>query len=216
MKAAFPRIVLQRASILGRGRLQSMERAGLVRLTNVLAYLWLVPVLLLVGCGAEKDSLFEEDHEVPAHWPSNLMDASEKIDQRLALLAGKTSPSPAESGQQDAPQLAPESCESELRDLVAWIPEVVADTDLTEEQWLPVYELCEVMRDHLSSSDVSAIDIEEDFRKLQALLRDLFKQLQSVAESAAVPQEPAAADLNAHDPAEAEVAPRDPNAGDQS
>lgn len=123
---------------------------------------------LLVGCGTEKESLFEEDHEVPAHWPSNLSDAADKIDQHLQLL----------SSQPDDKQY-----ESELRDLVAWTPEVAADSDLTEQQWLPIYDMCEIMRTHLASGDVSPLDIEEDFRKLQSLLIESAQLLSTAAET---------------------------------
>ncbi len=215
MKAVFFRLVARPASFLSCGGLQIMERWSVLLKTSLLPQLWLASVLLLTGCGVEKDSLFEEDHEIPAHWPSSLLDAVEKIDQRLALLAGRTAPSAAKHEQQDARQLDSESCESELRDLVAWIPEVVADTDLTEEQWLPVYELCEVMRDHLSSSDVSAIDIEEDFRKLQVLLSQSSKLLPSGAASTE-PLAPVEAAWDPLDAAEAEVVPSELNAGDQS
>ena len=121
--------------------------------------------LLLTGCGAEKESLFEEEHDLPAHWPSSLTDAADKIDKRLGRLGSLTSESNHASE-----QTAIDQCEDELRDLVEWIPEVAADTDLSEVQWLPIYELSEVMREHLSRGDVSALDIKEDFRRLQALL----------------------------------------------
>jgi hypothetical protein len=125
----------------------------------------LLAFLLISGCGAERESLFEDEHDLPAHWPSGLSDAADKIEQRMNLLAGNPTNSSSESRDEDA-----DRCESELRDLVEWIPEVAADTELTEEQWLPIYQLCEVMREHLSRGDVNAQDIEEDFDRLQALL----------------------------------------------
>lgn len=176
---------------------------------------WLLMALVLTGCGAEKESLFEEDHAVPAHWPSSLMDAAEKIDQRLAQLADKSSTSLEATGQTEPQQTRSVSCESELRDLVAWIPEVVADTDLTEQQWLPVFELCEVMRVHLSNSDVSALDIEEDFRKLQELLRKSSKLLPTPAEASAL-QASENADLDSSDAIEIKALPTKSNAGDNS
>ena len=66
--------------------------------------------------------------------------------------------------------------------MVEWIPEVAADTDLSEAQWVPIYEMCEVMREHLSRGDVSAFDLEEDFRKLQALLTESAQLLPTPAD----------------------------------
>lgn len=128
---------------------------------------WLLSCLLLTGCGAEKESLFEEEHDPPAHWPSSLTDAADNIEHRLSRLESVRSESNHETG-----RAGPAQFESELRDLVEWIPEVAADTDLREEHWLPIYEMCEVMREHMSRGDVSALEIEEDFRKLQSLLVD--------------------------------------------
>jgi hypothetical protein len=133
----------------------------------------LLVCLLLTGCGAEKESLFEEEHDLPAHWPSGLADAANKIDQRLSQLRVAMESKHASAGHEL------DQSESELRDLVEWIPEVAADTDLNETQWLLIYEMCEVMREHLSRGDVSAFGIEEDFRRLQGLLVDSERMLPS-------------------------------------
>ncbi len=129
---------------------------------------WVLVCLLLAGCGAEKKSLFEEEHELPQHWPLNLLDAAQKIESGLQRLesdhAGSIGPQAADS-------------EAELRDLVEWIPEVAADSDLKEEQWIPIYETCEVMRKHLSTGDVTVSDIAEDFRKLQQQLIESWQLL---------------------------------------
>lgn len=215
MKTALFRPVCLCASLLSCCGLKLVDKVSVIRKASVPTQLWLAFTLLLVGCGVEKDSLFEEDHEVPPHWPSNLTDAAEKIEQRLALLAGKSSEPPVERQKHDAQQRDAELSESELRDLVAWIPEIVADTDLTEEQWLPVYELCEVMRDHLSSSDVSAMDIKDDFRKLQVLLNESTKLLPIVAEATISPTA-AESVLDNDDAAEAEAGPSELNSGGQS
>lgn len=131
---------------------------------------WLLVLVLVTGCGKEKETLFEEEHDLPPHWPSSLADAAERIEQRLDRLVKGSGVSESQAVQQEVDRKEMEQCESELRDLVEWIPEVAADTDLTESQWLPIYEMCEVMREHLSRSDVSARDISEDFRRLQTLL----------------------------------------------
>jgi hypothetical protein len=112
--------------------------------------------LLLAGCDSGKESLHDLDHVQPAHWPSDLQDAAEKIQQRLNLL--------------DA-DIQPESLE-ELRDLIEWTPEVAADSDLPELDWQPIYELSETIRRHLVSNDLSLEDCREDIVRLVDLLRE--------------------------------------------
>jgi predicted nucleic acid-binding Zn-ribbon protein len=119
-------------------------------------------VVTLGACGAERKSLFEGEHDLPPHWPSNMADAIQKIDQRLQRL---------DKNADDA------QAEQELRQLVDWIPEVAADEELTEEQWMPIYDLCEVMRQHLSDSSVRPAAIAPDFRKLQQLLEKAVAEL---------------------------------------
>lgn len=134
---------------------------------RVICQLLLLLGLVLSGCGGEKGSLFEDEHDLPSHWPIGLVDAQQKIEGRLAKLKSLTSESSSRGALEER-----EPYETELREIVEWIPEVAADTDLSEDQWLPIYELCEVMRTHLSNKDISAIEIEEDFRKLQSLLAE--------------------------------------------
>lgn len=171
---------------------------------------WFVICLLLTGCGAEKESLFEDDHHLPAHWPSNLSDAADKIEQRLELLTnqGTASDEPDASTVMDA-------AESELRDLVEWIPEVAADTDLSEAQWLPIYEMCEVMREHLSRGDVKALDIEEDFHRLQALLVESARALPTSTDTPSA-DDAASDDVEASESPESEDSQAEVNSGDPS
>ena len=112
---------------------------------------------MVLGCAEEQDSLHELDHELPPHWPVSLSDAAAKIEERVAL----DSSSPNQLDARD-----------ELEDLVSWIPEIAADTDLTEAEWLPIYELSETLRKHHAAGDVGVADIEEDFKRLQTLLSD--------------------------------------------
>jgi hypothetical protein len=123
----------------------------------------LLGVLMLVigmaGCGKPTaDEGYEKvEHFVPLHWPKDLEDAAAKIAERASQL----------SGQAGAETVA---IESQLRDIVGWVPEIAADTDLTEQQWNPVYEASEAlskrlakMRRPLDDATLGAID---DFCKL--------------------------------------------------
>lgn len=164
---------------VGREKYTGLLTALRIRKVDFQLMRWTCQAVLLLGvclagCGAEKATLFEEEHDLPAHWPSGLGDAADKIEQRLEEIERLTSRPNSQDGQSELEHL-----ESELRDLVNWIPEVAADTDVSEDQWLPVYDLCEVMRAHLKPSDVSALDIKDDFRKLQSLLIKLASHLPS-------------------------------------
>jgi len=98
-----------------------------------------------VGCGNQPaDGEHEQvEHFVPLHWPSDLLDAAEKITVRTSRLSGQSSP--AES--QMTPAAADD--ENQLRDIVGWVPEIAAGTDLTEQQWNPVYQASETLSKRL-------------------------------------------------------------------
>ncbi|MCR9291696.1 MAG: hypothetical protein NXI32_03185 [bacterium] len=117
--------------------------------------------LLFLGCGQEQESLHDADHYVPPHWPANLMDAAHKMDQRYQGLL---------DGELDSEDL--ERNRSELRDLIAWAPEIAADTDLTESQWLPIYELSEKLRKRLEGADTNYADWQSDIDQLRQLLTE--------------------------------------------
>jgi hypothetical protein len=121
------------------------------------------------GCVVEKKSLHEMDHETPPHWPLNMDDTAQKIQQRLGLIAIHESL---------------ETTRKELRDLIEWAPEVAADTDLAEFEWIPIYELSETLRHHLSSNDISLEDCRDDIERFVVLLRESHAKLpiQNLAE----------------------------------
>lgn len=119
-------------------------------------------LMFSVGCIAEKKSLHEMDHELPSHWPNSMDDAAQKIELRLGRMGIKES--------QKENYL-------ELVDLIEWVPEVAADTDLPEADWVPIYELSETLRQHLKSSDISIEDCREDLERLIVLLRESHTQL---------------------------------------
>ncbi|MEZ6089994.1 MAG: hypothetical protein R3C05_18605 [Pirellulaceae bacterium] len=84
-------------------------------------------MLCAVGCGDQdtaKTSHFEHDHEVAGHWPADLADAATKLRERL---------SPSDQSQTTTTHVA-----DEIADIVSWVPEIAADTDLSEEDWIPL------------------------------------------------------------------------------
>ena len=101
----------------------------------------LLAISLLSGCGSEetaKTSLFEVDHEVAPHWPDGLEDAVAKIRQRL-----------------DAPESSPDEAKQradEIADLVSWVAEIAADTNLPEQDWIPLDNAAESLSANLRAT----------------------------------------------------------------
>lgn len=127
---------------------------------------WWIAIFLLsalnLGCVAEKESLHEMDHEFPPHWPLSMEDAAQKIEQRLRLIDVKESL---------------ETTREELSDLIEWSPEVAADTDLPELEWVPIHELSEILRRHLSAKDISLNNCTDDMERFVVLLRESHAKL---------------------------------------
>lgn len=110
------------------------------QLTLMLRFMAMVLIsLTVVGCGNQPaDGEYEKvEHFVPAHWPSDLLDASSKITERALQLSGQSTT--------DTPTI-----ENQLRDIVGWVPEIAADTDLTEAQWNPVHDASETLSKRLA------------------------------------------------------------------
>lgn len=128
---------------------------------------WLL-CAMCVGCGGGKESLHEEDHTLPAHWPADLNDAAFKLSDRYARLC--QSPELARNG---------ETLFEEFRDLVEWAPNIAADTDLTEQDWNPIYAASESLRGKLTAfgdgqSSKSDVDL------LRQLLTEAHAKVQSL------------------------------------
>ncbi len=119
-------------------------------------------LILLNGCGEEKDSLHELDHVVPAHWPAGLQDAANKIGERIAILDNPSAHSEAEL----------HSASQELSELINWVPEIAADTDLGEQDWMPIYERSEVLRNQLGPGLVEIQKVQQQLIDLQTMLRE--------------------------------------------
>jgi len=116
----------------------------------------------LGGCQGEdlsgKKTLFDDDHDLPDHWPADLADLQTKIDVRSKTLSAE------EAGQ------ATENAWSELRDLVDWAPEIAADSDLSESEWLPIHERSESLRGKLAGGVWNA-DLRQQIQQFVELLR---------------------------------------------
>jgi predicted transcriptional regulator YheO len=105
-----------------------------------------------MGCSTNSEpkmSLFEHDHEVAAHWPSDLSDVAVKLRERLSS------------------EDANEQIMLEIEELVSWTAEVAADTNLSESDWLPLYHATESLTANMRSSKGTLTD--ENRKQLELL-----------------------------------------------
>lgn len=154
-------------------------------------------VFCLVGCGPQDDapkaSHFEHDHIVAAHWPSDLADAAVKIRERLVWIDTGEAPEHHAEDDDDHHDHDDHHDEhdqkhdpvTEIFDLVSWVPEVAADTNLSEADWLPLYHAAESLmvnlraaNEGLSSENRSQLEsfcelIEETSEKIPELIANL-------------------------------------------
>jgi len=116
---------------------------------------------ILAGCGEgenQKTSHFEHDHEMPDHWPNDLADSALKIRDRLSM-------------HQRFPDLRSEMT-SQIIDIVSWVPEIAADTDLTEEEWIPIDQQVQSLSKRLAQQE----NMDNDHQQLAKQLCDLIEQ----------------------------------------
>jgi hypothetical protein len=159
--------------------------------------------LLIVFCGgcrtqddaAPKASHFEHDHEIAAHWPNDLADVADKIRKRLAWMDTGEVPvmEPVMEQDHDAHDHhrhdhhdAHEGEESvqtfepvpEIVDLVSWVPEIAADTNLPEVDWLPLYQKSESLKKKLRDATEQVIrDNRTEIESLCQLIDEASSQI---------------------------------------
>ena len=67
----------------------------------------------------------------------------------------------------------------ELHDLVEWTPEITADTDLSESDWLPIYEHCESITSRHDFQDWDQ-GLKDDSQQLCELLKKALETLEEI------------------------------------
>ena len=99
--------------------------------------------MLLTGCQG-KQGVEEEDHHIPEHLPADFDQALTRIEQLAAHLG---------TGAALEKMPTEVNVSTELRDVVRWLPELAAQSDLAEEDWNQV--------------DRATVDLIEKFAKSQ-------------------------------------------------
>src|SRR6267378_2355946 len=84
--------------------------------------------VLVAGCDTLEPELAAGDavHHLPEHRPQSFTDAVRAVRSRLAKLS-------AEGAIENRQQFAREA--QELRDIIQWLPELAAETDLRKADW---------------------------------------------------------------------------------
>ena len=83
--------------------------------------LLMLVLAFLVGCRSEHDEEHDEESHFPPHWPNTFLNAADRLDQIL-------------NNPRETPTLA-SSIEQELTDLVDWLPELLADAEISKEDF---------------------------------------------------------------------------------
>ena len=118
----------------------------------------------IAGCVEGRSSTHELEHVVPAHWPMNLADAAEKIEARIVVVEAQSSES--------------EQARNELSEIISWLPEVAADTALSEPDWSTINAVCQKNEALLKSSD-DLKRVLDELRNLCVKLREFQATLES-------------------------------------
>ncbi|MCC9602349.1 hypothetical protein LOC67_17480 [Stieleria sp. JC731] len=84
-------------------------------------------ICYLGGCRSKEpnhDSHFDHDHVVAAHWPDDLDDVVAKLRAEIATIDDQRDDQEKSIGR--------------LRDIINWTPEIAADSELSEQQWISI------------------------------------------------------------------------------
>jgi hypothetical protein len=114
-------------------------------------------LLMIVGCQAEHDE-HEEDSHFPPHWPKSFLEAADRLNQ--------ISTNPANT------QPLAENIEQELVDLIDWLPELIADSDLSKEEFDKVDSWAYPLANELKQSIKAGTKVG-DLLKNETLLKGL-------------------------------------------
>jgi len=140
-----------------------------------------IPSLLLIcplGCGNSQPAAGKEhlEHFVPAHKPANFSEAVEEIQDRAEHLGQHT----GHSHDDEAAEF------QELRDIVNWLPELAADSDLNESDWNAASTAAKLISEKLGQR--RAADASLSLKELSAAIDTELQNLKSLVAAAGKPE----------------------------
>jgi hypothetical protein len=121
----------------------------------------IIPLLLalLTGCGLAPDEDRHLEHVIPAHKPRSYAETVEQLDRRIQSL------SDADSGSERITQL------EELGDIIRWLPELAADSDLRKPHWEQARDVAVRMQLHFEQ--IAPEGSEESAAAYEALMNEI-------------------------------------------
>ena len=131
-----------------------------------------------IGCGTSESTVEAEaghEHFVQPHKPANLRDAVSEIGRRSRSLVAHADHSHGDEREQLI----------QLADIVNWIPELAADSDLSEEDWNQAASVSRRMARSLSTLVQSD---KPDFHRLEDEILPLKARLTPLVSRAGVPE----------------------------
>ncbi len=101
------------------------------------------------GCTQTGESAVEEDHlehHIPDHKPKTYTETVRELDSRMRTLLNQ---SPASVNQEEKQQ---------LEEIIDWIPELAADSELKHKDWNEVQQLSTEIKSVFQQTDFSQVD----------------------------------------------------------
>ena len=105
--------------------------------------------LLLTGCTQPSESAAEEEHlehHIPEHKPRSYTETVKELDSRMRWLLNH-------SQKAEIPQK-----QQELAEIIDWVPELAADSELKHKDWNEVQQLSTEIKSVFQQTDFSQVD----------------------------------------------------------
>lgn len=110
-------------------------------------------VMLLAGCATAPPTDEPHEHLLPAHYPADFRAAVAAVEERLPGLAG-----------------ADDTTRSEFYDIVSWLPQFAADTDLSRREWDRVQAAAATLAAVADGTDADTVAAVETLREVVTAL----------------------------------------------
>lgn len=128
-------------------------------------------LMCLVGCGGSATAHHdeEEDHHIPPHRPKDLAAAVVQLEERPTALLKAIETKDSQGA----------TLFSELRDIVRWVPEIAADSDMPKQPWDEVHAAALKMEELLPQDLAGVSELkpgsskESEWQRLVGVLKRL-------------------------------------------
>ncbi|QDT35388.1 hypothetical protein [Thalassoglobus polymorphus] len=130
-------------------------------------------LLSFSGCSVEEEEDHHLEHIIPAHKPANYGDGVDQLSQRGKHFFAN------ELGSEEV---------AELQDIVNWLPELAADSDLKRPQWEQVQAIAKQLKSQMDAASDSGG--EKQWNQHVASLTDLVPASNDIHNAFSIKQNP--------------------------